>query len=165
MLQLRKRANIITVRKDGEKELVSNYCSISFLPIPAKYLERFIHTAVHNHIVPFLSDWQHGFRGDPALPDSSHQWAKAWDEGHQMDVVFLFLAKEFEQIPRNILLENTGSCNFGISGSSLSWCADYPSNCQQQVVIDGVHSWLYPGLLIFFIFISALSREYNCPVC
>ena len=49
------------VHKDGEKELVSDYHSISLLSIPAKYLERFIHIAVYNHIVPFLSDWQHVF--------------------------------------------------------------------------------------------------------
>ena len=57
--------------------------------------------------------------------------AKAWDEGPQIDVISLDLAKEFEQVPQNILLQN--SCNFSISGSSLSWCADEVSNCQQQV--------------------------------
>ena len=87
-------------------------------------------TIIHAAIVPFLSDWQHGFRPDPVLPNSSlsyYQLAKAWDEGPQIDVVFLDLTKELEQVvSQNILLQNP--CNFSISGSSLSWCADYVSN-------------------------------------
>ena len=132
------------LHKDGEKELVSNHCSISLLSIPAKYLERFIHVAVYNHIVPFLFDWQHGLiKGRSCTTQLAliyHQRAKALDEGNQVDLVFLDFAKAFQWVPHNILFQKP--CNLGISGSSLSWCADYLSNCQQRVVVDGVHlSW------------------------
>ena len=74
----------------------------------------------------------------PTRPLFAISEAKAWDEGPQIDVVSLDFAKEFEQVPQNILLQNP--CNFVVSGSSLSLCADYLSNCQQQVVAAGVHS-------------------------
>ena len=136
------------VRRNWSVTIIQSYCSLSQ---PNAW--RYIHAAEYNHIVPFLSDWQHGFRPDPALPNSPliyNQWAKAWDEGPQIDVISLDLAKEFEQVPQNILLQN--SCNFSISGSSLSWYADFLSNCEQQVVIDGVHSCLHPGVSIFCYF-------------
>ena len=132
------------VYKDGEKELVSDYHSISLLSISAKYLERFIHVAVYNHIVPFLFDWRHGLikwrSCTTQLALIYHQWAKPLDEGYQIDLVFLDFAKAFERVPHNILFQKP--CNFGISGSSSSWCADYLSTRQQRVVVDGVHqSW------------------------
>ena len=101
--------------------MVSNYHSISLLSISGKCLESCIHAAGYNHFVPILSDWQHGFRGDPALPNLPHiyhQLAKAWDEGPQIDVVFLDLAKLV--------------CRLSLQLSAV-----------------GVHSWLHPGPSIF----------------
>ena len=132
------------LHKDGEKELVSNHRSISLLSIPAKYLERFIHVAVYSHFVPFLCDWQHGFTEGRSCTTQLtliyHQWAKALDKGHQIDLIFLDFAKAFQQVPHNILLQKP--CNFGICQSSFSWYADYLSNHQQWIVVDGVYTHL-----------------------
>ena len=98
----------------------------------------------------------------PTRPLFTISGAKAWDEGPQIDLVFLDLAKDFEQVPQNILLQNP--CNFGIPGSSLSWHADYLSNSQQQVATYGVHSCSILSPLFFVIFISYLPREYYSPV-
>ena len=121
--------------------------------------------------MPYLSEWQHGFiKGRSCttqLALTCHQWAKASDEGRQIDVAFfLIFVKAFDRVPHNILSQKI--CNFGISGSLLSWCADYLSNRRQRVVIDGAYSpWsvvssgvpqvsiLVP--IFFVIFISDLS--------
>ena len=93
-----KRANITPVHEDVRiKELVSNYHSISLLSIPAKCLERRIHTAAiyMHHIVPYLSEsvatwvYKRGILYITQLALTYPQWAKAFDEGRQIDVVFL----------------------------------------------------------------------------
>ena len=95
--------------------------SISLLYIPAKCLERIIHSAIHNHDKPFLSDCQHGFIKGRSCSTQQvltyHQWAKALDEGRQTDVVFLDHSKAFDKAHHNIMLHKL--CSFGISGSLL----------------------------------------------
>ena len=135
------------VRRNWSVTIIQSHCSLS-QPNAWKGVSTLLCT---NILCPFsvignmdLGEILHY----PTRPLFTISEAKAWDEGPQIDVVFLDLAEEFEQVPQNILSQNP--CNFGISGSSLSWCADYLSNCQQKVVTAGVHSWLHSGPSIFY---------------
>ena len=64
-----------------------------------------------------------------------NKWARALDEGHQVDVVFFDFSKGFDHIPHQTLLHKL--CNFGISGKLLNWCQHYLSTRRQRVVING----------------------------
>ena len=59
MLALWKSVNITPSHKADSRELVTNYRSISLLPIPVECLERIVHSAIYGHISPFLTEWQH----------------------------------------------------------------------------------------------------------
>ena len=110
MPTLWKSANITPIHKNNNKELVENYTSISLLPIPAKCLERLVHTAIYAHISPYLLEWQHGFvKGKSCgsqLVLTHHQWVSALDEGRQVDVAFLDFSKAFDRVNHSILLRN-----------------------------------------------------------
>lgn len=112
------------------------------MPIPAKCLERIVHSAIYDHISPFSTDWQHGFvkgrscETQPIL--THHEWATALDKGRQVDVVFLDFSKTFDEVNHSVLLKKL--CNFGITGSLLLWCESYLTNHQQRVVLDGISS-------------------------
>ena len=112
------------IHKGDSRELVTNYRSISLLPIPAKCLERIVHSAIYDHVSPFLTEWQHGFiKGrfcETQLILTHHQWATARDKGRQVDVVFLDFSKAFDKVNHAVLLQKL--CNFGITGSLLQWC-------------------------------------------
>ena len=141
MPTLWKSANITQIHKGDSRELVTNYRSISLLPILANCLERVVHSAIYDHVSPFLTEWQHGFvKGRSCgtqLIVTHNQWATALDQGRQVDVVFLDFSKAFDKVNHAILLQKL--CNFGITGS-LQWCKSYLSNHPQRVVLDGISS-------------------------
>ena len=141
MPTLWKSANITPIHKGASRELVTNYRSI-YLSISAKCLERIVHSAIYDHVSPFLTEWQHGFiKGrscETQLILTHHQWATALDKGRQVDVVFLDFSKAFDKVNHAVLLQKL--CNFGITGSLLQWCESYLSNRRQRVVLDGISS-------------------------
>jgi len=56
MPTLWKSANINPIHKGDSKELVTTYRSISLLTIPAKCLERIVHSAAYDHVSPFSTE-------------------------------------------------------------------------------------------------------------
>ena len=101
-----------------------------------------MHNAIYSHVSLYLSKWQHGFfKGRSCktqLVLTHHQWAKALDEGRQVDVAFLDFSKAFDRVSPPVLLQKL--CGFGISDSILQWCENYFIQRQQRVVLEGVWS-------------------------
>ena len=58
MPTLWKSANITEIHKRDSRELVTNYRSISLLPIPAKCFKRIVHSAIYDHVSPLLQWWE-----------------------------------------------------------------------------------------------------------
>ena len=129
MPTLWKSANITLVHKGDNRELVQNYRSISLLPISAKCLECIMHnvTCIYLHVSPYLREWRQRFvKGrscETQLVLTHHQWAKALDEGRQVNVAFLDFSKAFDRVSHPVLLQKL--CGFGISGSIVQWCESY----------------------------------------
>ena len=146
---------------------MENYRSVSLLPIPAKCLERLVHSAIYDHVSPYLSEWQHGFvKGrscETHLILTHYQWARALDERSQVDVAFQDFSKAFDRVCHSVLLQKL--CSFGfpalffngvkatrqmvvLDGVSSSWC-EVTSGVSQGYLLDP---------LFFVIFISDLPK-------
>ena len=67
-----------------------------------------------------------------------HDVGKALDSGQEADVIYVDFSKAFDSVShKNLLLKLK---QHGISGSLLSWFADYLNERRQRVVLEGVSS-------------------------
>ena len=84
-------------------------------------------TCIYSHVSPYLREWRQRFvKGrscETQLVLTHHQWAKALDEGRQVNVAFLDFSKAFDRVSHPVLLQKL--CGFGISGSIVQWCESY----------------------------------------
>jgi len=136
-----KEANVVPVFKGGCRNVATNYRPISLTSQLSKVLE----TIVRDQVVEFLEvnklirDSQHGFRkGSSCLTNTLLLLDKVLhsvDEGHDVDVVFLDLAKAFDKVPHKRLLEKLKKR--GISGNILNVIEDWLKDRRQRVCIKG----------------------------
>ena len=83
-----------------------------------------------------LSSVQHGFRHkhscDTQLIETVDDFARALNEGRQIDVIALDFSKVFDRVPHKRLLHKLN--HYGIRGPILQWLQSFLENCSQQVV-------------------------------
>ena len=85
-------------------------------------------------------------RQDPES-DVFDDWVKAYDEGYQVDTIYLDFKKAFDSVPHGRLL--TKLKGYGFDGKLLKWIEDFLSERRQQVILNGEESeWIpvTPGI-------------------
>jgi hypothetical protein len=137
-----KLAKVIPVFKNKDsRNDVSNYRPIAILPLASTILERH----VKNHLVNFLNKYnllyllQSGFRLNhscqTALTFMIDWWLKAVDKDELIEAVFLDLAKAFDLLDHELLLQKLQKYKF-----SLQWFSSYLNDRRQIVSISNTFS-------------------------
>ena len=97
-----KFANVISVLKQGTRNLKDNYRQISILPIISKIFEKLICRQLSSHFIIF-SEFQCGFRKDFNAQDCLllmiDKWEKAVDNSKAISAFLTDLSKAFD-LPR-----------------------------------------------------------------
>ena len=143
-----KLSRVTPVFKKGNPCDMNNYRPISLLSIPGKILEAVVCNSINDHLQShnLLSRNQWGFRKNRSteglLLRMTETWKSALDQGLVVGVLFVDLRKAFDSVNHSILLEKLKAT--GISGSLLSWIANYLSNRSQFVQTSGKKSVLQP---------------------
>ena len=134
-------ANVTPIPKSGEKDLMSNYCPVSIIPVLAKVFEGLIHHQVYEYLEQngLLKDVQSGFRQNRSTQDIL-MGTVALDRGQDVAVVMIDLSKAFDTVNHALLIEKLQA--YGIRGGELLWFRNYLSNKRQRVIMDGaVSNW------------------------
>ena len=142
-LELWKKANIVPVHKKEEKNLIKNYCPVSFLSIFSKIYERVIYNALFNYFNnnKLFTPSQSGF-----LPGHScigqqlpiiYEIQTAFDNNSAVDVrgILLDISKAFDKFWHIGLLFKLKA--YGIHGELFSLLENYLENGKQRVVLNG----------------------------
>lgn len=131
-----KKADVIPLHKDDDKEPADNHRPISLLPVVGKVMERCVFDHFYSFVLNFLSDLQHGFIKNRScvtqLLQILHEIGRNLDNNIQTDVMYLDFAKAFDTVDHGILLSKLTA--YGVSGNLFSWFKDYLNGRLQRVV-------------------------------
>lgn len=116
-----KLARIIPVYKNGDRESITNYRSISILSTLSKVFESLLHPISSRHVHHALSESQHGFIGCRSTITNVANFMNfvttSVDARRQVDAVYTDFSKVFDKVNYKLLVAKLPP--FGIGGPLL----------------------------------------------
>ena len=176
-----KKANVIPVHKEGDKQIINNYRPVSLLPICSKIFEKIILNSLFEYLEDNKllncnqSDFSSGDSCLHQLLSITHEIYKSFDANLSVEVrgVFLDISKTFDRVWHVGLLYKLKL--LGICGSYHNLVQSFLHSSHQRVVLNG-QSWKWSlveagvpqgsilGPLLFLVYINDLPQGLRCNV-
>ena len=162
-------ANLFSVPKKSDKQILKNYRAVSLLPICRKVFECLIYNSLIEYFIEndLISPNQSGFKpGDSCtnqLMSITHEIYQFFDDGFEVRGVFLDISKAFDKVWHNGLIYKLKQN--GVVGDLRDTLTNFLKERKQRVVLNGQYStWTNVeagvpqgsvlGLLLFLIYIN-----------
>ena len=129
-----KKADIVPLHKNKDKQDCSNYRPISLLITISKLLEKVMYSRVYRFLenTDQIYPSQYGFRTSHSCKNAISKLISTVIKGKEQGLytvsLFLDLSKAFDSIEHSMMLKKLET--YGIRGNALDWFRSYPSNRQ-----------------------------------
>lgn len=175
-----KRAVVVPIPKGAKNPTLSNIRPISLLPCPGKIFEEIIHKRLYRYLElnTLLCPEQSGFRknfsvSDPVL-DLTNEVSRAFNEGHVLICIYIDMAKAFNSLNGDLLIEKISK--LGFKDNILNLLRDYLTNREQITSLGGEMSGIGKvaygvpqgsilGPNLFNIYMNNLPSIFSTVVC
>lgn len=137
-----KTSFVSPIHKSGDTDNIENYRPISILSAAAKIFDKLIYAHLISKTSHLITQYQHGFTTGKStltnLLEFTDYLSKNMMKGGQVDTIYMDLAKAFDKIDHNMLLDKLKT--LPLSSCMIKLLSTYLSGRKQIVCVYGEKS-------------------------